>query len=388
MILSNKGFFSNFLRAYKKNHSLDREQATVRIFLVALVSLYLYFFGTLEAGKLVSSYLIVSLLYFLWIVLSPAMSLSRRLILILTDITVPTVAILLLENTSGETFVAIYLWIIVGNGLRFGVKYLIYATGLSFTAFLIILFISPFWQSHFSLWMGLVVLITVVPAYMSILIIKLHRAITAAEAANKAKSQFLANMSHELRTPLNGIIGAGELLSMTQLSKQQQGYANLIQSSGKTLLALIEDVLDISKIEAGKQTSEIKRFDLHVLISTTLQVFLPQAKKKGLTLTAHVNDAVAFRLKGDELHIRQILVNFISNALKFTKEGYIKVLVELVEQADDERYWLKFRVLDTGIGLSEEAQSKIFDSFTQADISTTRQYGGTGLGTTISKELV
>jgi len=388
MILSNKGFFSNFLRAYKKNHSLDREQATVRIFLVALVSLYLYFFGTLEAEKLVSSYLIVSLLYFFWIVLSPAISLSRRLIIILTDITVPTVSILLLENTSGEIFIAIYLWIIVGNGFRFGVKYLIYATGLSFTAFSIILFISPFWQSHFSLGMGLLFLITVVPSYMSILIKKLHRAVIDAEEANKAKSQFLANMSHELRTPLNGIIGAGELLSMTQLSKQQQGYANLIQGSGKTLLALIEDVLDISKIEAGKQTTEIKRFDLHVLIRATLQIFLPQAKKKGLTLIAHVNDDVSFCLKGDELHIRQILMNFINNALKFTKEGDIKVLVELVEQADDERYWLKFRVVDTGIGLSEEAQSKIFDSFTQADISTTRQYGGTGLGTTISKELV
>ncbi|MDQ6955889.1 MAG: ATP-binding protein [Mariprofundaceae bacterium] len=223
---------------------------------------------------------------------------------------------------------------------------------------------------------------------MSILIKKLHRAITDAEEANQAKSQFLANMSHELRTPLNGIIGASELLSMTQLSKQQQGYASLIQASGKTLLALIEDVLNISKIEAGKQTTEIEPFDLHVLISTTLQTFLPQAKKKGVMLTAHVHDDVPFRLKGDELHIRQILINFISNALKFTKVGGIKVLVELAEQTDDERCWLKFRVVDTGIGLSKEAQGKIFESFTQADISTTRQYGGTGLGTTISKELV
>ncbi len=388
MTLRNNSYKERFFFLIKNNKSLDRDQATVRVFLVLFVSVYLCFFGNSESFMLVSSYFTLSLFYYTWIILNPKASILRRSLIIFTDIVIPTISILLLENSSGEVFIAIYLWIIVGNGFRFGISYLIFATILSFTAFLIILYISPFWEKHSYLGIGLLCLITVVPAYMSVLIAKLHKAIKTAEEANQAKSQFLANMSHELRTPLNGIIGASELLTMTKLDKQQQGYANLIQSSGHTLLAVIEDILDISKIEAGKQTIEIKPFDLHMLISSTLQTFMPQAAKKKLSLTSHVDANVKFQLCGDELHIRQILINFIGNALKFTEKGSIKVLVERLDKSTPPKTWLRFRVIDTGIGLSEEAQSKIFDSFTQADVSTTRQYGGTGLGTTISKELV
>ncbi|MDT8377061.1 MAG: response regulator, partial [Mariprofundaceae bacterium] len=151
---------------------------------------------------------------------------------------------------------------------------------------------------------------------------------------------------------------------------------------------LIEDILDISKIEAGKLIIDLKPFDLHELVIGTVNSFMPQAEKKGLRLFSHVDPAIPFMLQGDELHVRQILMNFISNALKFTEAGKVEMVVEPMADAPGDHVWIRFRVLDTGIGLTEEAQKRIFGSFVQADASVTRKYGGTGLGTTISKELV
>jgi len=304
------------------------------------------------------------------------------------DVATVTLCLYFVDGEEGTLFVGIFLWIITGFGLRYGIKYIYLTTVLVVIGFSFVVIFNPYWLKHLHTALGNYIIIMAVPLFMANLIQKLHKAIKTAENANRSKSQFLANMSHELRTPLNGIIGASELLTMTTLDKQQQGYANLIQSSGHTLLALIEDVLDISKIEAGKQTIEVRPFDLHLLISSTIQTFLPQAEKKKLSLTSHVDADVPFQLCGDELHIRQILINFIGNALKFTETGGIKVLIELQGYSEGTKIKLKFRVIDTGIGLSKDAQSKIFESFTQADASTTRQYGGTGLGTTISKELV
>ncbi|MEA3276041.1 MAG: ATP-binding protein [Pseudomonadota bacterium] len=208
-----------------------------------------------------------------------------------------------------------------------------------------------------------------------------------AEAASRAKSEFLARMSHEIRTPLNGIIGVSDLLKASGLGKEAGEYVDTISVSGQTLLRLIEDILDISKIEAGKVEIETADFDLHSLIHTTTKMLALEAESKRLTLTTHISPATPYLLLGDPLHLRQILINLLGNAVKFTEHGSVDVRVHPIRDSGD-RALLRFEIVDTGIGIPEKAQARIFDKFAQADETTTRRFGGTGLGTSISKQLV
>ena len=207
-----------------------------------------------------------------------------------------------------------------------------------------------------------------------------------AEAANKAKSKFLAHMSHEIRTPMNGVLGMTELLLGTALTDKQRKFAQAIQRSGKLLLALISDVLDFSKIESGKLGLERTPFDLGELLDDVAELLAEATHQKGLELNTYLAPDVPRRLIGDVARLRQILVNLIGNAIKFTNQGEVKAQVSFMEEHDDESL-LRFDVHDTGIGISTQAQTNIFSSFVQADSSTTRLYGGTGLGLAISKQL-
>jgi signal transduction histidine kinase/CheY-like chemotaxis protein len=210
----------------------------------------------------------------------------------------------------------------------------------------------------------------------------------AAEDANRSKSEFLANMSHEIRTPMNGIIGMTELALNTALSAVQRDYLQTVHRSAEMLLVILNDVLDFSKIEAGKLHMEAIEFSVRQMLEETLKPFALRAHEKHCELMVDVKPSVPDALVGDPLRLRQVLVNLVSNAIKFTDRGEIVVRVERTRAREDDRASVCFSVTDTGIGISREKQASIFRAFTQGDGSTTRQYGGTGLGLTICQQLV
>jgi two-component system sensor histidine kinase RpfC len=329
------------------------------------------------------TFIFAPVLTFIWIIYSPKELPLRRFSSMFIDVSLISYAFAYLGE-FGNPIIGAYLFIIFGYGFRYGNKYLYSCAIMSVIGFNIAND-STYWLENSYLSNGVLVAIIVLSAYVSMLISQLHKAVNEAKAANEAKTQFLANMSHEIRTPLNGVIGMSELLCQTELQPKQKDFASTVNVSAKNLLSLINDILDISKIEAGKVNLETIDFDLHALINSIVTMLSPQATKNGIIFNTHISPEVPFLLRGDKFHIKQIIINLISNAIKFTDKGMIEVYVKLI---DANKTRVRFEIIDTGIGIAEQEKFKLFDKFTQADESTTRKFGGTGLGMAIAKQLV
>ncbi len=336
--------------------------------------------------NLVYLYNVTSIILLACVIYNPKKSIKRRIVAIILDAFCINLSILNTGELGAPIFGA-YLTTAFGYGFRYGNAYLFSSTATSILGFAYITAVNPYWNSQPVLSSSLLILLVILPVYAASLVSQLHKAVRSAEKANEAKSQFLANMSHEIRTPLNGVIGMSALLSKTQLHPKQKDFASSINASAKTLLALINDILDIAKIEAGKVSIETIDFDLHSLINSIAMMLSPQAENKNVLFNVHISPDIPFLLRGDKLHLEQIIINLISNAIKFTDKGFIEVYVKHVI-TENNNVKLRFEIIDTGIGIAENEKQKLFDKFTQADESTTRKFGGTGLGMAIAKQLV
>ncbi|MDX1692976.1 MAG: 7TM diverse intracellular signaling domain-containing protein [Ketobacteraceae bacterium] len=238
--------------------------------------------------------------------------------------------------------------------------------------------------TEYSLQVGNIIEATLLSLGLAHRIKELDREKQLADAKSEAKSEFLATMSHEIRTPMNGILGMAQLLRDTRLTQQQVSYLNTILGSGQTLLTVLNDILDYSKIEAGKLDMEHIHFNVRRLVDETAGVFAVKATEKGIYYNTYVAPRVPIKIKGDPTRVRQILTNFLSNAFKFTNTGRVTIYVKRGLEMNQ----LRFEVHDSGIGIPQDKLASVFEEFSQADSSTSRQYGGTGLGLPISRRLV
>lgn len=374
----------------------EHETAIIRLVVgtAAGVTLLVHWQDIVERGDHVA--LICGLIAFYFVAIGilahicayPEQSPRRRYLGIIADISFVTVTLLVGQTSSTQGLVSIYLWITLANGLRFGPRYLLFALALSVGGFIGAMIHNPFWDTH--IWLGFELLLgqILVSIYAWMLVRKLHRAMEQEAAANAAKRTFVSRMSHEMRTPLNSIVGMADVtLADPELKPNHKRNLIILRESSQHLANLVDDVLDFSKIEAGKFNLNIERVDLRELVWTCAKIMEPQARSKNLNFDIHIDRRTPKFVQADAVRLRQVLINLAGNAIKFTASGYVKIGVEaLPSSTTDAR--LEFSVRDTGIGIPADKIEKIFESFTQADESVTRTYGGTGLGVTISQNLV
>lgn len=383
-------------RYVRENRDNEFEQALVRV-LIGIVLIY-YFrkigFNLPQSGS--ASSLNLSIVPSLFVIAAVSMAACvylwpgekhiRRTLAILLDVA-PLTYLLIIGDSHAAPLCFLYQWIVIGYGFRFGRNYLFIALVFALGGFGAVILTASYWKGEIALAIGLWLGTLLISIYSSTLIGRLHKALDRAEEANIAKRQFICSVSHELRTPLNAIIGMIDLMRSTHLDREQVEMLDCLTSTSQVMLTQIEDVLDFSKIEAGKMSVESVDFDLYKVIQGILDIFRYRIDPFQIHLSHSIAADVPFHIRGDQHHLRQILVNLIGNAVKFTEQGRISLSVILVSKTLD-KVRLRFAVRDTGIGIPAFAQGKIFESFTQADESTTRRFGGTGLGTTICKQLV
>jgi len=367
----------------------EHEMSFNRLVFAAAIVVYLIAAGQPSRGAPLlgmAVYTVGGILFLLHILAWPAVNVPRRLAALGWDIGFMSYE-LHFGGSLTAIFYPIYLWIIFGNGFRFGIDYLRIGMLAGLAGFATVVLTTPFWRDQPSLSAGLMIGLLILPLYAGVLIRKLSRAKQQAEAANRAKSLFLASVSHELRTPLNAVIGMGAMLLETRLDREQQDMARTMQDAGRALLSQIETILDFARIEAGRMPFTEVDFDLLSLLAETRAMLVAQTRGKALWLGLRITPRTPTALVGDEQHLREVLLNLCANAVKFTDSGSIVMSAD-AEPLGDGRVLLRCEVSDTGIGIAAEARERIFEGFTQADASILNRYGGTGLGLAICKRVV
>lgn len=380
---------------------LELEQGLTRLAIGTFFTLYLLvsflYRDDISHNEIIGFYClmvfeVLALILFFAISKAKKASRNRRLIGNWLDV-VGTTTFLSLAGDIGVVLIGVYLWVTFGNGFRYGNKYLYHSQIISILGFFVATFINPFWAQHQPIIIGFFLMLIALPVYVAQLIRRLHEAklkaeiaSAHAEEANSAKTRFVANMSHEIRTPLNGIIGISTIFKTTPLNADQQDLLKTLESSSKLLLSLLNNVLDFTKIEERKLNIENTVFNLNEAVYETVEIFKVQSQAKNIQLGGSVSSQLGL-VKGDVVVLRQVLANLMGNAIKFTEHGSVTISATALQQ-DETRSVIKFEVADTGVGIPADKQHKVFESFTQADASTTRKFGGSGLGLTIAKSMV
>lgn len=388
-----RGVWLKLRRRLRDRPDSEHEQILIRVgFAVAIMAYLVLLVDGADASSVWYACLIISAAYALGSVLltlhviwRPETSALRRVAGMLLDLICLPAGMIV-----GEAWVAplypMFLWITFGMGFRFGERYLFASAGLSVVGFGTVIACTDFWGSQLVFSATLLAALIVLPGYAWTLLKRLTNAVERAEQASRAKSRFVASMSHELRTPLNAIVGMSDLLNVERLSQQQRDMAQTIKTAGQTLLDMVDDVLNIAQIEAENVDKARVDFDLHALLATVRSLHHRSALEKGLDLHIHVAPDVPFWLRGNDRSLRQILVNLVTNAIKFTDSGQVMINVSLAGMADD-RVRLSFVVEDTGCGIAHEDQDRIFERFYQTDRHVDQEAGGAGLGLAIARQL-
>ncbi len=384
--------FAALSQRFRGRVDTEHEQALIRLVIVLLVLVYLFGLGMssgFDQGTLrdTTAVILAETLIGLGLVVAIAfdhgISHARRLIGMVSDYA--TLALLMaLHGRELAPLYIIFLWITIGNGLRFGQRYLHGAAAMACVAFAAMAMSTDYWRDNAYLAIGLVLGLMAIPLYLSSLMAEVVRANEEARRANESKSRFLAKISQEIRTPLNGIVGMTDLLATTRLNPEQRECTQVIQSSSNSLLLVIDDVLDIGALESGKlkrRESDFRPGDVVRSVATMLQ---PLAGEKGLRFDARVTSDVPVVVHGDGGHLRQVLVNLMHNAIRFTEQGLVELELGAVGVMGA-GLRLRATVRDTGVGIPDSAKARIFESTLPAESARVERVGG--LGTTIAKML-